>query len=192
MADFFTYRKLLETVRSLTEMKESHAEVISEKAQQMINALDEQDSLLEQGKLVDVMPIVELNTQELYQTKFGTQPVESKIRKLPYLNPDKRQVGAWGWDYVQVNVYEDGTAIAVSRGWLYAYRSDEMTLDGCPKISPKPMKNECVVKFYLLGCKHEYEEQSHNAQEYGVTLLSMDHLHVCKKCKHQFVVNTSD
>ena len=166
--------------------------MISEKAQQMIDVLDKQDVMLEKGEMVDVMPIVELNVQDLYRTSFGTQPVESKTRKLPYLNPDKRQTGAWSHAYVQVHVYQDGTAIAIHKGWLYAYSENEMTLDGCPKKAPKPMTNECVVKFYLLGCNHEYEEQSHHAKDYGVTLLSMDHLHVCKKCNHQFVVNTSD
>lgn len=167
--------------------------MMSKAAELMIQQLDAQDAALSDGELLEnILPIRELSPMELAYTKFGENPAQTLIRQLPYLKPDKTQAGEWNRAYCLVHVYNDGTAIAISREWKYAYRADQMTLDGNPVKSPGVGKNDMTIKFYLIGCKHEYEEQSYNAKDYGVSLLSMDHLHVCKHCKHQFVVNTSD
>lgn len=159
---------------------------IRPEAKRMIDALDKQDA---KDQIHDVMPIVELDVGDLYNTQFGQVPVQSKIRALPYLNPEKTPVVGIR-AYVLVNVYADGTAIAIHKAWKYAYSEKEPTLDGCPV--KKQGKNECVVKFYLLGCKHEYEERNDLAIDYNITLLSMDHFVICKKCAHHYVVNSSD
>lgn len=169
------------------------------KADDTIEKLDSLERACETGLDATefLLPIVELDAEDLANTKFSEKPVDSRIRSLPYLNTEGKHIGVWSRAYVLVNVYEDGTAIAIQRTWKYDYaydhmRNNAMTLDGSPTKSPAPMKNEMTVKFYLIGCKHEYAEQSSNAKDFGIVLLSMDHLHVCSKCGHKYVVNTSD
>jgi len=50
------------------------------------------------------------------------------------------------------------------------------------------------VKFYLIGCKHEYREMGRDeAAEHNITgLFRTEHTHICDKCGHTYVVDSSD
>ena len=52
--------------------------------------------------------------------------------------------------------------------------------------------NHMTVKFYLLGCAHEYEERNDLAGERKTLLYRCEHLYECKNCGHWYIVDSSD
>lgn len=168
-------------------------------AKEMIERLDALDVACHKGDDTTslLLPVTELSSEELAWTSFSDRAVETKTRQLPYVNAEGKPIGAFSRAFVVVDVYSDGTAIARHRTWAYDYYYDHqmpnvLTLDGKPKKSPGAGKNHMTVKFYLLGCKHEYEERNDRAAEFNLTLFHCDHLNICKKCGHRFVTNSSD
>jgi hypothetical protein len=142
--------------------------------------------------MLDVVPIREINQEELAGTMFASEmPDHTNYYSLPLLNTDGTRVGGFGYISALVDVYRDGTAVARTREWKYAYRENEPTPDG-RKPEVKRGENHMVVRFYLLGCKHEFEERPDLARDRGITLYSHDHYHVCKNCGHSFLVDSSD
>lgn len=175
-------------------------DTITDAAQDMIgklialdNACDCNDPDEVSGHLI---PIRQLTQDELAWTQFCETPCHAQNYQLPMLGPDKKPIGGFCKQHAYVEVYADGTAIARLRCWKHDYTWDHEhkgCLDGNPSKSPGPCKNDMTVKFYLLGCKHEYREGSRDeANERGIVLLSMDHIHICDDCGHYFVVNSSD
>ncbi len=141
--------------------------------------------------MLDVIPIREVTQEDLANTLYAADmPEHSGYYSLPLLNTDGTRTGGFGYVGAIVDVYGDGTAIARVREWKYAYRDNEPTPDG-RKPEVKRGENHMVVRFYLLGCKHEYEERPWEASEKGITLYSHDHYHVCKKCGHSYLVDSS-
>lgn len=139
----------------------------------------------------ELIPIREVSQEELADTMFGSELPEHTLHySLPLLNADGTRTGGFGYQSAIVDAYRDGTAVARTREWKYAYSADEPTLDGSRRET-KRGENHMVVRFYLLGCKHEYEERSWEAADKGITLYSHDHYHVCKNCGHSFVVDSS-
>ena len=140
----------------------------------------------------ELIPIREITQEDLANTLWSNERAEhTDYYSLPLLKTDGTRAGGFGYISAIVDVYRDGTAIARTREWKYAYREDEPTPDG-RKSEVKRGENHMVVRFYLLGCKHEYEERNDLARERGITLYSHDHYHVCKKCGHSFLVDSSD
>lgn len=138
----------------------------------------------------ELIPIREITQEELADTMFASElPADTNYYSLPLLNKEGKRIGGFGYISAIVDVYRDGTAIARTREWKYAYSENEGSLDGKNEVKLGP--NHMTVKFYLLGCKHEYEERSWEAAEKGITLYSHDHYHVCKNCGHSYVVDTS-
>ena len=136
----------------------------------------------------DLIPIREITQEELANTLHASEmPEHSGYYSLPLLNTDGTRTGGFGYISAIVDVYRDGTAIARTREWKYAYREDEPTPDG-RKNETKRFENHMTVRFYLLGCRHEYEERN---DLFGGTLYSHDHYHVCKNCGHAYLVDSS-
>jgi hypothetical protein len=139
----------------------------------------------------DLIPIREIGPEELANTLHASEmPEHSGYYSLPLLNTDGTRTGGFGYISSIVDVYRDGTAIARTREWKYAYREDEPTPDG-RRVRRRPGANRMVVRFYLLGCRHEYEERPWEAAKKGITLYSHDHYHVCKNCGHSYLVDSS-
>jgi len=160
--------------------------------------------LLEKLKVIDhtvcrggvdpenMVPVRELSPDDLAWTHFTDTPAYQGVFTLPYLNEDGTPVGGFGFAYCRVMVYNDGTAIALDRCWKY----DRMALDGKPnkENQPTPISNHMTVKFYLIGCKHEYREMGREeAAEHGITgLFRTEHAHICDECGHTYTVDSSD
>ena len=139
-------------------------------------------------KPADLIPIREVTQEDLANTLYAADmPEHSGYYSLPLLNTDGTRTGGFGYVGAIVDVYGDGTAIARTREWKYAYREDEPTPDG-RKPEVKRGENHMVVRFYLIGCKHEYEERN---DLYEGTLYSHDHYHVCNNCGHSYLVDSS-
>lgn len=159
----------------------------------MIQRLEEQSKSCHysDSPMLDIIPIREVTPEDLANTLYASEmPEHSNYYSLPLLKTDGTRVGGFGYISAIVDVYRDGTAIARTREWKYAYRENEPTPDG-RKPEVKRGENHMVVRFYLLGCKHEYEERPWEASEKGITLYSHDHYHVCKKCGHSYLVDSS-
>jgi len=169
-------------------------------AQQMIDALNALDDACGCNDPDEVskclIPIRQATQEELAYTLFDRTPCHTQVYEFPYLKPDGTPLGGFGKQHALTHVYDDGTAIAILRCWKYDYTYDHEhkgCLDGNPVKCPGPMQNEMTIRFYLLGCNHEYREGSQDeANERGITLLSMDHIHICDKCGHYTVFNSSD
>jgi hypothetical protein len=138
----------------------------------------------------ELIPIREINADELADTQFCESPEHVGFYCLPMLGRDGKPVGGFGHMTARVEVYSSGTAVARVRDWKYAYSENEASLDGKKEV--RRTGNHMTVKFYLLGCKHEYEERNDLAQEKKTTLYRCEHLHSCKKCGHWYVVDSSD
>lgn len=172
--------------------------IVTDAAQEMIDKLEALSDACDYNDPADIQPLLlpirQLSQRDLARTRFCESPVHAQTYQLPLLKPDGTPLGGFGKAYAFVEVYQDGTAIARLRCWKYDYRYDHEhkgCLDGKPSKAPNS-RNDMTVRFYLLGCKHEYEEQSHRASEFGLTLFRTDHLHICKNCGHRFVVDSSD
>jgi hypothetical protein len=138
-----------------------------------------------------LVPIQRLSNEELADTKFHEIPAHEEYYHLPYLKPDGKPVGGFGKALCRCLCYSDDTAIAVGRFWNYDYSYDheiKMSLDAKP--IKKDNRAEMEVRFYLLGCKHEYEEKPGSTK--NLNLFRTEHLHVCSKCDHYYVVDSSD
>lgn len=97
------------------------------------------------------VPIREVTQEDLASTLYASEmPVYTGHYSLPLLNTDKKRAGGFGYISAIVDVYRDGTAIARTREWKYAYREDEPTPDG-RKPEVKREDNHMTVRFYLLG-----------------------------------------
>jgi hypothetical protein len=155
----------------------------------MIDMLEEQSASCHYSNAsVDLIPIREVTMEDLASTLYASEwPEHSGHYSLPLLNADGTRAGGFGYVSALVDVYRDGTAIARTREWKYAYREEEPTPDG-RKPEVKRGENHMVVRFYLLGCQHQYEERN---DLYKGTLYSHDHYHVCKKCGHSYLVDSS-
>lgn len=157
-----------------------------------VRRLENLSSSCHTGTQAELIPIQEVDAQELANTMFASEmPEHTNYYSLPLLNMDGTRVGGFGYVSAIVDVYRDGTAIARTREWKNGYRPGEPTPDGKNRYCSR-MENHMVVRFYLLGCKHEYEERPDLAREQGVALYSHDHCHVCKKCGHSYLVDSSD
>ena len=139
----------------------------------------------------EILPVQELSQDDLAWTHFSDLPAYQGIFTLPYLDEEGKPLGGFAMSYCRVMIYDDGTAIAVNRCWKY----DRMALDGKPtqKEGWHP-NNKMTVKFYLIGCKHEYREMGRDeAAEHNITgLFRTEHTHICDKCGHTYVVDSSD
>jgi len=157
----------------------------------MIHLLEEQSESCHTDTPAELIPIREVTQEDLANTLWSNERAEhTDYYSLPLLNTDGTRVGGFGYISAIVDVYRDGTAVARTREWKYAYRDNEPTPDG-RKPEVKREENHMVVRFYLLGCKHEYEERNDLAKKEGITLYSHDHYHVCKNCGHSYLVDSS-
>lgn len=157
----------------------------------LVRRLELLSSSCHTGTQSELIPIREICAQELANTLWASElPEHTNYYSLPLLNTDGTRVGGFGYVSAIVDVYRDGTAIARTREWKYAYREDEPTPDGSRR-EVKRGENHMVVRFYLLGCRHEYEERPWEAADKGITLYSHDHYHVCKNCGHSYLVDSS-
>jgi len=159
-------------------------------ANDLVRRLELLSSSCHTGTQAELIPIQEIDAQELANTMWASElPEHTNYYSLPLLNTDGTRVGGFGYISAIVDVYRDGTAIARTREWKNGYRPDEPTPDGKNRYCSK-MENHMVVRFYLLGCKHEYEERP----DFGagsIALYSHDHYYVCKKCSHSYLVDSS-
>jgi hypothetical protein len=136
------------------------------------------------------LPIKLLNAEQLANTMYASEaPVHTGCYSLPMLNRDGTRT-SFGYLIAVVDVFRDGTAIAKTREWLYAYRANEPSLDGREQQTGR--ENRMVVRHYLLGCQHSYQERNDLALQQGHSLFSHDHYFVCSKCGHAYMVDSSD
>lgn len=136
------------------------------------------------------LPIKLMDAHQLASTMYASEvPVHTGYYSLPMLNRDGTRV-TFGYLTAVVDVYRDGTAIAKTREWLYAYRANEPSLDGREQQTGRD--NRMVVRHYLLGCQHSYQERNDLALQQGHRLFSHDHYYVCSKCGHAYMVDSSD
>jgi hypothetical protein len=157
-----------------------------------VRKLENLSSSCHTGTPCDPIPVQEIDAKELASTMFVCElPEKTGYYSLPLLNVDGTRVGGFGYVSAIVDIYRDGTAIARTREWKNGYRPNEPTPDGKNRYCSKN-ENHMTARFYLLGCKHEYEERPDLAKEQGITLYSHDHYNSCKKCGHWFVVDSSD
>jgi hypothetical protein len=160
-------------------------------AQEMIEKLDNLSfHACRDVSKAELIPIREISPEELADTSFCEEPEHVGYYCLPMLGRDGKPLGGFGHQTARVEVYRDGTAVARVREWKYAYSENEGSLDGLKEVKRGP--NSMIVKFYLLGCQHEYEERNDLAAEKKTTLYRCEHLHSCKKCGHWYVVDSSD
>jgi len=171
--------------------------IISERAQ---GTIDQLTALTEACNCNDPdevsrfqFPVKRLTNEELAYTQFCEQPALSQTFQLPMILPDGTPVGGFAKQFLKVNVYQDGTAIGWHRCWKYDYRWDhenKMTVDGKPVQCPPPTNgvshNTMVVRFYLIGCDHDYHEV------YNKGNMRCDHTYECNVCHHRYTVNSSD
>jgi len=141
----------------------------------------------------NLFPIEELDEKSLGYSHIHCTPTFHVQAQLPYLGEDGLPIGGFGFTYCSVNIYEDGTAIAIDRRWAY----EKMSIDGKPNKKDQPQNlnsNFMTVKFYLLGCKHVYNPMSQEDQEKrGIRgLFRTEHAYLCEKCGHHYVVDSSD
>jgi hypothetical protein len=168
----------------------------SERAVEMLERIHKLDYACHHGQATpDLMfPIKELNSSELAWTNFGNhEPQFIGYASLPYIDKNGKSVGGFGFAGCHFVIYWDGTAIAWNREWKYTNHS--LT----KKQHPEPKggmwkngksKNNMVVRFYLLGCQHKYQEVS--GKSIRQTLFRMEHANKCKKCGHTYVTDSSD
>ena len=153
-----------------------------------VRRLENLSSSCHTGAQAELIPIREIDQQELANTMCASElPEKTGYYSLPLLNMDGTRVGGFGYVSAIVDIYGDGTAVARTREWKNGYRQGEPTPDGKNRYCSK-MENHMVVRFYLLGCKHEYEERPDLARE---PLYSHDHYYVCKRCAHSYLVDSS-
>lgn len=160
----------------------------------MIQRLEEQSKSCHysDSPMLDIIPIREVTQEDLANTLYASEmPEHSGHYSLPLLNTDGTRTGGFGYANAIVDVYRDGTAIARTREWKYGFRPADPTPDGRRNEVKRDVHNYMVVRFYLLGCKHEYEERNDLARSRGITLYSHDHYHVCKSCGHSYLVDSS-
>ena len=137
-----------------------------------------------------LIPIQQISNEQLAYTSFGTyEPQFTGYIALPNILIHSKKPGM-GFTGVQLMVFCNGTAIAFDRCWKYDYSTINGTIDGKARRNRKNKQNEMTVRFFLLGCKHEYKEVS--GKEVGLNLFPMEHARKCKKCGHTYVVDTSD
>lgn len=136
-------------------------------------------------------PIPDL--REITQTGLGNTvfcsytPVYTGTWEFPIIRRGKPISKALCHAYI----FWDGTGIVFYRCWKY----DANALDG--KVhryrGHGRAHNEMIARVYRFGCEHDYAEDNSRAVELGVApLFSHDHLNICRKCGHFFVVDSSD
>lgn len=151
------------------------------------------DSCHRLGVSAPHLPVTLVEDHELASTLYGSEiPEHTGHYSLPLINQDGSRP-AFGYLSAVVDIFRDGTAIAKTREWKYGFRAGEPTLDGRPReMSRDTRDNYMVVRHYLLGCKHAYDERNDLAEHLGYRLYSHDHLYHCGKCGHTYVVDSSD
>ena len=168
--------------------------------------LNRANALLEQLKAVDedchhgiygkTLPdFRELDPETLANTLFGSEnPVYTGVAAFP-LKDNDNFVGGFGYSLMHFMIFRDGTGVAWNREWKYGSknptgkeRKRRMGKDGY--LTPNTM----VVRFYGFGCLHEYHEMSgEELSQCGVkAVFPCEHGHLCNKCGHFFVVDSSD
>ena len=168
----------------------------SERAAEMLSNLIRLDYEAHHGcpKQEHLIPVKEMTQDELAWTQFGEHTPElTGYFSLPHKN-EKGEIDGKNYLFsgVHVNIYWDGTAIAIHRCWKYE-DTRENSVSGKLHKRPKTKgmySNDMTIRFYLLGCKHEYEEVS--GQSVGLTLFRMEHAYKCKHCSHVYAVDSSD
>lgn len=138
----------------------------------------------------------EIDQDELGNTVFCTHtPVYTGCWHFPVIRRGKPVSHA----LCHANIFWNGTGVIFYRTWKWDNGSrHSWSLDGKyhrlrgPHFVQGMPRNKMTVRIYLFGCQHDYEERNDRAGELGVTLFSHDHLRICRKCGHHFVVDSSD
>lgn len=81
-------------------------------------------------------------------------------------------------------------SLAVAEQYSRKEKRDERK----PAFEVKTRHGVYFLRFFVLGCKHEYREVSHDfaRKELGVSTWGMHcHVHYCKKCEHHYSVDSS-
>jgi len=184
----------IELVGDLEYTQTADYGIVSDEAVAMLQKLAKIHSVVncEGVAQEDLIPVTELTEEGLGYCNLNDTPTFQANVMLPYLNPDGTPIGGFGYAHVLVHIYNDGTAVGIHRCWKY----ERMTLDGKPNHEDKPVgpsTNHMTIKFYQLGCVHEYRGMTaEEIAERDIHLFHCDHANICEKCGHSFVVNSSD
>lgn len=178
-------------------MGEQLTQYPSERAVEMLEKIHKLDYACHHGSgaTPDLMfPVKEATQRDLAWTEFGNHiPQFMGYASLPYIDKEGKPLGGFGFAGCHFAVYWDGTAIAWNREWKYTEHSLTKKRHPAPKggmWKNGRSRNDMTIRFYLLGCKHQYEEVS--GESIGQTLFRMEHANKCKKCGHTYVVDSSD